>query len=652
MLNPIVIEGYEIDVAYFNTVVIGSGAAGYNAVNRLHDYGQRNVALITENKNAGTSRNTGSDKQTYYKLTLSGGAQDSVLEMAKTLYDGKCIDGEIALAEASSSVQSFLHLVELGVPFPRNRYGEFIGYKTDHDPRKRGTSVGPLTSKKMTEMLEKAAIEKEVNIIDKHLVVGILTEKESYRGVLCLDLNEKDPKKIFKLFGSKNIIYATGGPANIYKDSVYPYGHYGMSGIAFEAGVQGRNLTEWQYGLASIRPRWNVSGTYMQVLPKFISTDMNGENEREFLADYFENEYEAMDMVFLKGYQWPFDVRKLIKGSSFIDILVYIETKIRKRRVYLDYRENSSNQAIDFSKLNNETRDYLEAANAAFGSPIERLIAMNRPAYDFYLDKGIDLKSRPLEIALCAQHNNGGLATNEWWKTNIDGFFAAGEVAGSHGIYRPGGSALNAGQVGSMRAAQYIAKNCSGEPLEEPAEYFKGSLEQLTKKISIVTDVEKGDSNIKELLLEAQEQMSQIGASIRNRKNMVKYLNSVRQKLAQFKKTAVIEGLHEVKDLYRLYDVYLSQIVYLSSMIDYQNQGGKSRGSVMYYDVQGDKVYKESDERFRFTLDEHKLDEMIQEVKLVEDQVIIEWRKRRPLPEESDFFENVWKQYRENENIY
>jgi len=40
---------------------------------------------------------------------------------------------------------------------------------------------------------------------------------------------------------------------------------------------------------------------------------------------------------------------------------------------------------------------------------------------------------------------------------------------------------------------------------------------------------------------------------------------------------------------------------------------------------------------------------MIQEVKLAEDQVIVEWRKRRPLPEESDFFENVWKQYRENE---
>ena len=30
--------------------------------------------------------------------------------------------------------------------------------------------------------------------------------------------------------------------------------------------------------------------------------------------------------VFLKGYQWPFDVRKVAEGSSIIDILVYLET--------------------------------------------------------------------------------------------------------------------------------------------------------------------------------------------------------------------------------------------------------------------------------------------------------------------------------------
>ena len=54
------------------TLVVGTGAAGYAAAVRLHQYGVRDLAILTENVKAGTSRNTGSDKQTYYKLSLAG----------------------------------------------------------------------------------------------------------------------------------------------------------------------------------------------------------------------------------------------------------------------------------------------------------------------------------------------------------------------------------------------------------------------------------------------------------------------------------------------------------------------------------------------------------------------------------------------------
>jgi hypothetical protein len=41
-----------------------------------------------------------------------------------------------------------------------------------------------------------------------------------------------------------------------------------MSGAALRAGVNGKNLTEWQFGLGPIKPRWNVSGTYMQAIDR------------------------------------------------------------------------------------------------------------------------------------------------------------------------------------------------------------------------------------------------------------------------------------------------------------------------------------------------------------------------------------------------
>ena len=74
----------------------------------------------------GTSRNTGSDKQTYYKLffSLGGGSGQRAPKMAATLFEGGCVDGDIALAEAANSIRSFFHLVELGVPFPINESGE------------------------------------------------------------------------------------------------------------------------------------------------------------------------------------------------------------------------------------------------------------------------------------------------------------------------------------------------------------------------------------------------------------------------------------------------------------------------------------------------------------------------------------------------
>ena len=63
------------------------------------------------------------------------------MDMAKTLFDGGLMHGDIALTEAALSAKCFYKLVEAGVPFPHNRYGEYIGYKTDHDPSKRATSA-------------------------------------------------------------------------------------------------------------------------------------------------------------------------------------------------------------------------------------------------------------------------------------------------------------------------------------------------------------------------------------------------------------------------------------------------------------------------------------------------------------------------------
>jgi succinate dehydrogenase/fumarate reductase flavoprotein subunit len=198
------------------------------------------------------------------------------------------------------------------------------------------------------------------------------------------------------------------------------------------------------------------------------------------LDEYFDNAGQMMDAIFLKGYQWPFGPRKIDNmGSSIVDIFVYNETQIKGRRVWMDFLNNPTNGCkadgeLDYSLFNEKTHTYLKNSKALFGKPIDRLAHMNQPAIDLYTAHGIDLKTKMLEIAVCAQHNNGGLLGNIWWESNVKHLFPVGEVNGVFGVYRPGGSALNSTQVGSLRAAQYIKANYENAPL---------SLGEFTKSI-------------------------------------------------------------------------------------------------------------------------------------------------------------------------
>ena len=647
-----IFNGVKVKKITLDALVIGTGAAGYNAALRLDDYGVKDTAIVTEGIKMGTSRNTGSDKQTYYKMNLCADYPDSPKAMAQDFFNGKCVDGDIAYAEAALSVMSFLHLCELGVEFPVNRYGEYVGYKTDHDPRARATSVGPLTSKMMTECLEKEVNKREIKIFDKLQIIEFIKNGDTCVGVLCLNKSSTNENDRFVLFNSKNTILATGGPAGIYSNTVYPIGHHGASGVAFEAGVKGKNLTEWQYGLASTSPRWNVSGTYMQVLPRFVSVDEDG-NEYEFLNDYFDDIGTCLSKIFRKGYEWPFDCKKVLSGSSIIDLLVFRENVMKGRRVYLDFRKNPYGlEELPYDSLDSEAREYLENAHACFGTPLARLQFMNMPAYDLYLSKGVDLEKEMLEIALCAQHNNGGLDIDMWWQTNVPNLFACGEVAGSHGVYRPGGSALNAGQVGSTRCAQYISKHRENDKAD--ANLFDSVAEKaVIKHINIVRNILGNEDNVLMLTEKYQRLMDEVAGPIRNASRFDEANEVFSDAFYDFDKLVCVNKESRLWLAYRLRDALLGEMMYITAMKTYALAGGKSRGSAIYTSKNGTAPDK-MEEIFRFELDDGALNDRVFEITYHNGTKSIGGGARpvRPLPEGGGFFENVWREYRETKNIY
>ena len=527
----------------YHTLIIGTGCAGYNAADRLFGLGVRDIAIITEGRTMGTSRNTGSDKQTYYKLSLCGDEGDSVREMAGTLYEGGGVMGEHALCEAAYSTRAFMRLVELGVPFPTNEYGEYAGYKTDHDPRSRATSCGPLTSKYMTEALEHAVLEKGIEIIDHSRVIKILTENRAVTGVALCDTATGE----ISVLACGNVVLCTGGPACAYQNVVYPESQHGATGLAIDAGATLSNMEEWQYGIASTKFRWNLSGTYQQVLPRYISVDQTGA-EQEFLFDALGA--DSLGLIFLKGYQWPFDTRK-IEGSSKVDLLVAQELK-KGNKVYLDFTKNPKGLENGFAILPEEAHAYLEKSGTLHGTPIERLAKMNLGAIKLYADHSIDLWHERLEIAVCAQHCNGGVAVDGNWQSDVKGLFAAGEAAGTFGVYRPGGSALNATQVGSQRAAEYIARQKSKDL---PAPIYTPPI------------IKYGKSNLVTLKKELQGEMSRVADFERSTKGMQALFARVGTLLDGFFETVAIEHPSQTAELFKFYDMLLTQRAMLSAML-------------------------------------------------------------------------------------
>jgi succinate dehydrogenase/fumarate reductase flavoprotein subunit len=663
----------NITLHRYNTVIVGAGAAGMNCAVHLCEFMEQKdianpkerIAVVTAGIGLGASRMSGSDKQTYYKIGTSPDVADSAEEFAKSLTAAGCCHGDSALIEAIGSLREFYHLVQAGVPFPTDPVGTFIGYKTDHDPYERATSAGPKTSRFMSQCLQKQLERYGVEIYDRQELAHLLTigsgKSKRIIGVVTVDKKNVDKSNYaINVYLGANIILAAGGPGELFKTTVYPKGQLGIHGLAFKAGLIGANLTESQFGLASIKFRWNVSGTYMQAVPRIFSTDAEGNDEKDFLTAFFPSMSKMATDIFLKGYQWPFDPQRIENlQSSLIDILVFNETQ-KGRRVYMDFLKNpvgnDSMEQFDIDKLEPEAREYLQKAGALQKTPIERLAHMNTPAIEIYKENGIDLYSEALEIAVCAQHNNGGFAVNKWWQSNIPQTFIIGEMAGTHGVKRPGGSALNAGQTGGLRAAEYIV-NVYGCELPDYSDKQSEIDRQLSK---IVKDLEKYHSSSgqdpEKVLEEIRNRMTASGGHIRELNDAQKALKEAVELYKNIQQNGFnSQDKRSFITSIQAEHLALASVAYLKAVVELLKQGSGSRGSHLVLAADGieihpDVIDKAKNKPLKFKPENQSLRNSILQIEYdqnPDDLFRSSTIELRPAPTQRKAFEPAWMDYRE-----
>ncbi|MBD1206415.1 MAG: FAD-binding protein [Rhodobacteraceae bacterium] len=478
------ISGLRLPLYRADCLIAGSGAAGLRAAVEL---ARRGIAVAVASQSAwgGTSACSGSDKQTIHTANTADRGDD-FRAMAAAIGAGGAMDADAAYIESVGSVRSMASLQYLGLPLPQDPLGGTLRYQTDHDDVGRATSCGPRTSRLMVKVLAEEALRLSVPIYNQTTVLRLLVDGDRLHGAICARPQARAEGNPFGLclFAAPVAVLAGGGPGELYRDSVYPNGCFGTLGLAIEAGLDLVNLTESQFGIGTRRDGfpWNLSGTYVQAMPHIYSVDAEG-REHPFLADYYRSTQELASNIFRKGYQWPFHATRMLDfGSSLVDLAIARETAAG-RRVFMDFNRNplavAGDRAFDLDRLDPDVRGYLGTAGATQALPIDRLRHMNPLSIELYRRYKIDIAAAPLEFAVNNQHMNGGIAVDIWGRSSHPALYAIGEAAGTHGVTRPGGAALNAGQVFGTRAAEHIAATFATQAPAEPDRFAEAALPRL-----------------------------------------------------------------------------------------------------------------------------------------------------------------------------
>ncbi len=311
---------------------------------------------------------------------------------------------------------------------------------------------------------------------------------------------------------------------------------------------------------------------------------------------------------------------------------------------------------FNIDNLEPEAKGYLQKAGALQKTPIERLAYMNTPAIEIYKENGIDLYSEPLEIAVCAQHNNGGFAVDKWWQSNIAHTFVIGEMAGTHGVKRPGGSALNAGQTGGLRAAEYIV-NVFGYELPDYSDKKVDIEKQLSRLIGRL-DTYKSSSGLaaKKVLEEIRSRMTASGGHIRELndaqkalKQAIELYKSIQQKGFNSKDAGALTTAIQAEHL------SLTSIAYLKAIVELLKQGSGSRGSHLVLAKDGVEIHpdvtdKATNKPLKFKPENKSLRNSILQIEYdnsLPDLFRCKTVKLRSAPTDRKAFEPAWRDYRE-----
>jgi succinate dehydrogenase / fumarate reductase flavoprotein subunit len=314
---------------------------------------------------------------------------------------------EILCNEAPGDVYQ---LENWGAVFSRTEDGRIAQRPFGAAGAPRTAYAADITGHVLIQVLYEQMLKRDILVYEEYFAWKPVVDDDRCQGVICWDLLNGG----LVALGAKTVILATGGAGRLYVGTTNAYACTGDGmTMALRAGVALKDMEMMQFHPTTLAPTGVLitegcrgEGAYL----------LNAEGER-FLERYAPNAMElASRDVISRAEQTEIDEGRGVDGNVLLDLRHLGQEKI-----------------------------------------LERLHGTRELSMVF---AGIDPIHEPIPVRPGAHYHMGGVDTDVWGRTELEGLYAAGEVAcvSVHGANRLGGNALMETITYGKRAGRHAAE--------------------------------------------------------------------------------------------------------------------------------------------------------------------------------------------------
>src|SRR5438128_7614805 len=281
-----------------------------------------------------------------------------------------------------------------GAVFSRTEDGRIAQRPFGAAGEPRTAYAADITGHVLIQVLYEQVMKRDILVYEEYFAWHLVVDSDRCQGVICWDLLDGG----LKVLGAKTLILATGGAGRLYTGTTNAYSCTGDGmAMAMRVGAPLKDMEMMQFHPTTLSPSGVLitegtrgEGAYL----------LNSENER-FLTRYAPNAMElASRDVISRAEQTEIDEGRGIDGNVMLDLRHLGPEKI-----------------------------------------LERLHGTRELSMVF---AGVDPIYEPIPVRPGAHYHMGGIDTDVWGRTTMEGLYASGECAcvSVHGANRLGGNAL------------------------------------------------------------------------------------------------------------------------------------------------------------------------------------------------------------------